>query len=204
MARPKKLSDARILKVAREVFVERGPSASLASIADKLGVSQPALSHRFGSKRALLRRALAPESLPDFIEALEAGPDPADFESQLVELARLAHELLEQALPSMMTLRLVGAGRAMLGSDASMPHAQVETALVAYFDRARRAGLLRRGRRSPDARALALAFLGPLQAGVLADYVAGAAEPGSRRKLAIRAHVDLFLNGAGSDEEQAR
>ena len=104
MPRPKTVSDEEIVSAARDVFLERGPSAPLSEIAKRVGLSQPALSQRFGSKRQLLEAALMPRSLPAWVAALEAGPDDRPFREQLVELAGSARRVLAEALPSILTL----------------------------------------------------------------------------------------------------
>jgi AcrR family transcriptional regulator len=53
--RPRSVSDEAIFEAVRAVVTEVGPSGlTLAAIADRVGLSAPALTQRFGSKRSLL------------------------------------------------------------------------------------------------------------------------------------------------------
>ena len=53
--RPRRVSDQSIFKAVTEVVTEAGPSGlTLSAVADKVGLSAPALTQRFGSKRKLL------------------------------------------------------------------------------------------------------------------------------------------------------
>jgi AcrR family transcriptional regulator len=60
MGRRRLISDARLLAVARDLFVERGPSASTREIARRAHVSEGVLFQRFGTKVELYFAALAP------------------------------------------------------------------------------------------------------------------------------------------------
>jgi AcrR family transcriptional regulator len=73
VTRPKTISDEELLKVARAVFREQGPTASTRAIAGRAGISEAVLYQRFGSKEQLFFAAVAP-SAPD-IETL-LGPEP--------------------------------------------------------------------------------------------------------------------------------
>ena len=53
--RPRTVSDEAIFDAVRAVVTEVGPSGlTLAAVADRVGLSAPALTQRFGSKRSLL------------------------------------------------------------------------------------------------------------------------------------------------------
>ncbi|MBK8181007.1 MAG: TetR/AcrR family transcriptional regulator [Planctomycetes bacterium] len=101
MVRPRKHTDEEILEVARAVFLEHGPGASLQTVAALVGL--PAgLSNRFGSKEALLLR-VADARLPGWSAS---SPDPTRAHP------RAAHRSLPGALaffavaiPAMMPLR---------------------------------------------------------------------------------------------------
>jgi AcrR family transcriptional regulator len=70
---------ARIQAVARELFARQGvQQTSLREIADRLGITKPALYYHFDSREALVRSIVAPfmEELEAFIVAREAGPRP--------------------------------------------------------------------------------------------------------------------------------
>lgn len=70
---------ARIQEVARELFAQQGvQQTSLREIADRLGITKPALYYHFDSREALVRSIVAPfmDELEGFIVAREAGPRP--------------------------------------------------------------------------------------------------------------------------------
>jgi AcrR family transcriptional regulator len=59
MARPVTIDDKRLLECAREVFLEKGFSATTSEVAKRAGVSEGILFHRFGSKAALFEAAMS-------------------------------------------------------------------------------------------------------------------------------------------------
>ena len=56
--RPKKITDIDILSCTRNCILRFGVSVSTQTIADELGVSQATLFKRFGTKDALIQKAL--------------------------------------------------------------------------------------------------------------------------------------------------
>lgn len=167
MPRPRKWEDDEILAAARQVFLDKGPRASLRTVAASIGMSQPALSQRFGSRDALLLRALTPVEVPAWLAALEAAP-VADARATLVALGRQGLAVLEEALPCLLTLRMSEVDVVeVAGLDA--PHLIVEQAVTAWFARAAEAGAIAPG----DPAARAMAFIGTLQAYALRRWVAG-------------------------------
>ena len=72
MARPKTISDDEVLRVARELFREKGHTASTRAVAEAAGISEAILYQRFNSKDELFFRAMHSTG-PDLEEIL--GPD---------------------------------------------------------------------------------------------------------------------------------
>jgi AcrR family transcriptional regulator len=71
--RPRSVSDEAIFDAVRAVVTEVGPSGlTLAAIADRVGLSAPALTQRFGSKRSLLL-AYAEAAATGIDELISAG-----------------------------------------------------------------------------------------------------------------------------------
>ncbi|MEQ1567567.1 MAG: helix-turn-helix domain-containing protein [Myxococcota bacterium] len=141
MVRPRRHTDEQLLDAARRVFVAHGPRASLQRIADEVGLSQPALLKRFGTKEALLTRALAPELLPRF-DLLAAGPDDRPIAVQLREFCVGALGFFAIALPCWLAVRAAGAElSAALAADA-LPH-KVRAALTGFLTAARDQGRIR-------------------------------------------------------------
>src|SRR6186713_1398186 len=75
--RPPVIDSARLLAVAREVFLERGIRATTLEVAERAGVSEGVLFHRFKSKEGLFSAAMnfdheaAPRMLLDALGEVE-------------------------------------------------------------------------------------------------------------------------------------
>ncbi len=108
MARPKQISDEDLIACARKHFLDEGIHVSLQTIADHLGISQPALVKRCATKRNLLILALKP-SLPMFLGDLMQAPSADDdLFTRLNALALQTIEYLSTAMPRVMRLRDAG------------------------------------------------------------------------------------------------
>lgn len=190
--RPRRWSDAEILEVGRQVFLEHGPGATLQQVAERLHMTQPALSKRFGSKEAFLLRALAPDDGSPLQERLRRGPDQRPFDAQLRELCQEALELLTVVIPSVMTLRASGFApiEAALAQPDSPPML-IRRALHAYFERAIALGLLR----PCDPGALGDTLIGALEARALVSWVSCAPMGAAERAAHAAALVDLLWHG---------
>ena len=106
MGRPPSFSDDDLLRVARDVFTTEGPQASLARVAERLGVSTAALFKRVPTKAELLLRSLCPPQ-PAFLTAMAAGPGKYPRDELLTHLQALAAFVME-ALPGVLALRAAG------------------------------------------------------------------------------------------------
>lgn len=89
MPRTKRLEDKEVLRLAREVILDRGAQVSTVEIAAHVGLSQPTLFQRFGDKPTLIRRALAPDPVR-----------PAEILGPADEVARLGTPAHVAALAS--------------------------------------------------------------------------------------------------------
>jgi AcrR family transcriptional regulator len=76
MGRRKTISDDDVLRVARDVFREKGHTATTREVAQAAGISEAVLYQRFGSKHDLFVAAMVPGA-PD-VEGLLGPPDPPD------------------------------------------------------------------------------------------------------------------------------
>ena len=83
MARPSSVSDEDILAAAKTAFLQHGPQVSPQVIADAVGLSQPALFKRFGTKTRLMFRALVPAGAPHFVKLLAEGQDERDISARV-------------------------------------------------------------------------------------------------------------------------
>jgi len=78
MSRPRSDTRQRIQDVARELFVQQGVQrTSLQDIADKLGITKPALYYHFASREELVRSILVPliDEGEQFVEDQERRGD---------------------------------------------------------------------------------------------------------------------------------
>jgi AcrR family transcriptional regulator len=142
MARPRLISDDEIRSAVRKGVLEQGPQVSLELIADRLGVTTPALFKRFGSRNALLLSALALPEHPRFIELLEQGPDDRPFETQLHEIIEAHMQFLDECWPCMAALRESGIPKEQLKELLGKgPLLKAVHLFTAWLDRARKQGL---------------------------------------------------------------
>lgn len=105
MVRPKQVSDADLLKAAREAFLRNGPKTAVTEVAERLGVSAAALFQRVGSKAQLMLLSLLP-GVPGALTAFAQKPGrdtpvSIQLEQHLVELMAF----LKSVVPSMIVLR---------------------------------------------------------------------------------------------------
>jgi AcrR family transcriptional regulator len=106
MARPRTVTDEQILETMRRSVLELGPSVSLEVVAERLGVTSPALLKRFGSRQKLMIAALRPPEE----EAWPKPPPPDDrpLEAQLVDLFTTIWGIYADVIPCVMALRESG------------------------------------------------------------------------------------------------
>lgn len=107
MPRPRSITDKEINEAAREVFVEKGPSASVSLIAEKLGVSHAALFSRAGSKQQLMMHALSP-GRPRAVDWLAEGPPEEEIEERLFEILLDLMTFLHRVIPNLVILKAAG------------------------------------------------------------------------------------------------
>ena len=108
MGRLRQISDSDILLAARQTFLEHGPSAAVAQVAERLGVSAAALFQRSGSKAQLMLAALAPGP-PPTSEAWARAPERERSVSAQLRDQLLALMIFFQAVvPSLIVLRSAG------------------------------------------------------------------------------------------------
>ncbi len=160
MVRPRLVTDHQILDAARACFLTHGPGVSTSHIAKELGVSQATLFKRFGSKDALMLKALHPgNQAPDW-DALGAPPDGRPVPEQLVERGVVVLRFLNVILPCIAVLRAHSAEMtaSMVRSDNSPPRRALQ-ATAAFFD-----ALVADGRMAPcDTESVAIMWLGALR-----------------------------------------
>lgn len=154
MARPREVSDDQILEAACDCFLEHGASAPTSRIASALGVSAAALFHRFGSKKALMMRALLPsvDQVPDSA-LLDERPVP----EQLVDWGLQMLRMLRAMQPKLAVLKSAGIDHAELLRHFDVPPpVRLHRALTDLLTQADAQGRAR----VADPAAVAVAFMG--------------------------------------------
>jgi AcrR family transcriptional regulator len=194
--RPPSIDSQHLLTVAREVFLERGIRATTLEVAERAGVSEGVLFHRFKSKEALFSAAMefdneqAPNQLLEAIAALEG----LEVREAIVELATAMLEVGRVALPILMMSWSNPQPCTGLSFDKKRhKFRDVMKALGAYFERQMALGKLRQ----MDAEVLARTLLGAVHhfalTRVLLEEGDGAVMP---EGMFVRGLADLLLNGA--------
>ena len=139
--RPRKISDKEILNVACDCFLEHGPGDSIQVIADRVGLSQPALFKRFHTKEELMLAALLPPDLSSLIEWLDSGPTQDDIYPQLKELIERLWTAVKNAVPRIAVLHLSGILSTPLHSRfKKIPYFIIIEAIAGWLHRAQQMG----------------------------------------------------------------
>ncbi len=143
--RPQKVTDEEILAVARKVFIEQGCNTAVESIAKELGLSQPAIFKRFGTKRNLLIESIRlPKDLP-WRHVVEVLPDDRSFKEQLNEVAGAMSAFLTDIIPIMKVVFTSDITPKELMHDASCPLPLLAiTCLTEWLERCHKKGLIRK------------------------------------------------------------
>lgn len=192
MVRPRKFSDEEILGAAREVFLEHGPGASTATVADAVGLSQAALFKRFGTKDVLMLRALLPNPQVPWVERLDAGPDDRPFPEQLQEICVEAIRFFAEVIPCLMTLKASTVDiESVLKAMPEPPPLRVRRAAASYFAQAVERGLVRAA--EPDR--MALMLVGSLQSRAFMAHLLGVPIDDAEAHAHAAAVVDVLWNG---------
>jgi len=141
MARPRLVSDERILAATRECLVAHGPGVSTGVIAAQLGLSQAALFKRFGTKERLLQAALVDDPAR-VLAGLAGEPDDRPIEAQLAALTLALLDHFEAMLPRLLLWRATGHGGPDFDAGQDAFPLRARKALATWFRRARALGLI--------------------------------------------------------------
>ena len=104
MPRPVSIQDDIILRVAREIFLEKGLDATTSEIAARAGVSHGIIFKRFKTKQGLFQRAMREDSDwgKTVVSLLNSSIGRKDVESTLVQLGSLFTEKFLLIIPMLM------------------------------------------------------------------------------------------------------
>ncbi len=168
MARPRQITDEQILTAMRASVLERGAGVSLDVVAERLGVTSPALLKRFGSRLELMLKALQPPDAPAWMADLDRGPDERPLEVQLAEhFNRLWDHFLE-VIPCVSALRESGVPHDKIFEGKRNAPVHAIRAISRWLEKARDAGLIEA--EAPES--VATAILGALQTRAFTSHVA--------------------------------
>lgn len=158
MPRPQLRSDQAIIEATRAILLERGPAAPVSAIAQRAGLSAPAILGRYGSRGALVRAALASPSLAPVLAAFQSEPSIHDFPAQLQDVLGVLGRWLQAAIPRQLALRLSPPPqRPRIASAPDEP--RLLPSITIWLARAQARGLVVPG----DAQALSATLLHTLQ-----------------------------------------
>ena len=152
-----------VLRAAREVFLARGISATTAEVAERAGISEGTIFHRFKSKAELFRAAMdisADDFAAEWVQGLEARVGRGDIAAELDDLAHRALAFFRRMMPLMM-MSWSNSDSSGLPDKLRVPNSPPLLALkrlTAYFEAEMRRGRLRRH----DPEIVARTFLGSI------------------------------------------
>lgn len=145
MARPRVIENQALLDAARAVFIDRGPAATTAEIADAAGISEATLFRRFATKEELFLAAMAlPPEPPWAALARSLAHDPRPLRERLEILAHALLDFFRELLPHVMVLRASGVDlTAHMATLAEPPPVAGLKAVAHFFHQEQRAGRVR-------------------------------------------------------------
>jgi AcrR family transcriptional regulator len=196
MARPPSIRDEDIVSAARQVLLERGLSATAADVAERAGISEGSIFHRFKTKEALFSEACfsgrGQHELPDWILGLPARVGRGTMEQHLEEIATEGIAFFRLLVPFVMLTWSKGPQSHHGGGEP--PPMRALKALAAYFEAEMLAG--RMARHDPEV--VARTFMGALWNFVSMELMFESRE---RMPLAevtfVRGFTRLVLDGLG-------
>lgn len=194
--RPRSIDSEQLLRVAREVFLERGIRATTLEVALRAGVSEGALFHRFKNKEGLFRAAmeLPAEQVPELLLEAVQRLHELELREALLQLAHALLDIGKVALPLMM---MSWSNPTACDPSYDDNHAKFRLfvkRLAMFFETQMRDGKLR----NMDAEIIARAFLGSIHHYCMTRILAGDQPDASiiPEGMFARGLVDLLLNGA--------
>ena len=196
--RPPSIDWEKLLEVAREVFLERGIRATTLEVAERAGVSEGAIFHRFKSKDVLFREAMHfnAESVPERLGAALEGIDDLPIKEALHRIASTIMDIGREAMPLlMMTWSNPDNAGCMPTDGLRQGFRALLMRFAAYFEKRMDAGDLRR----MDGEVMARVLVGALHHYRITQLAVSAGESTMPEGTFIRGLVDLLLSGAAAE-----
>ena len=189
MTRPRQVTTEAILEAARSCAIERGPNVSLEVIADRVGITPPALLKRFGSRVAMMIAALRSTEEPAWVKKLASGPSDAPLEEQLRALFSQILDYFSDEAARMSTLceSRIPLHR-IFDAERPPPPVQNTWALAGWLEKARDRGLTRH----EDFETVAIGMLGALHARAFLRHFFGRSFWRGSRTAYVAGLADLY------------
>lgn len=183
-----RVTDTHLLDSARALFLESGPEATAAAVAERAGVSEALLFKRFGTKERLFELALA-GAKPKWVGELERCDLPLPEQLERVAIGMI--ETMRAEMPSTMLLWSRNPGRPKFHGSASPPVVGMKL-LTNWFDGQMAAGRMRRS----DPEIFARVFSGAIVAFSMAEMTGIAEQMPLATATFVRGLVDALWAGA--------
>lgn len=176
MARPRLITDEQILSAMRASVLEFGPGVSLDVVAERLGVTAPALLKRFQSRQRLMLEALRPPEVPTWVQRHQAV-DGRPLGAQLEDLFTDIWAFFSEAVPCVMALRESGIDAELWKKAVGTGPLKGLQAMVRWLELAQAAGLIE----TDDLETAAYTMLGALHMRTITAHL-------TRQSMAARHH----------------
>ena len=102
--RPPSIDQEKLLGIARDLFLEKGIRATTQEVADRAGVSEGAIFHRFKTKEALFKEAMGFDigSIPRRMTEAILQAEEFEIREALIHVAMTMLDIGREAVPMMM------------------------------------------------------------------------------------------------------
>jgi AcrR family transcriptional regulator len=200
--RPRTIDTDKVLEVAREVFLEHGMRATTLEVAQRAGISEGAVFHRFKTKEAMFRAAMRfdEEEFPRRLTSALENMQHEDVQEALLFLGEQIMEIGKVALPLMM----MAWSNPTRGNEVPVLHKnkthylRVIQQFAVWCNAQVEAGKLR----FVDPEIFARAFIGSIHNYSMSRLLVG--EQAIPEAMFVRGLIDLLLRGALPDSGETR
>ena len=195
MARPSVITEAQILRAARDEFLEKGIRATTADVARRAKIAEGSIFKRFQTKHELFFAAMHVGSAePAFFRLLDApgnGPPREELAKIALEILGFLRTLLPLVMMSWSNPSPSGLPRP-LDTPNPLPLRAMQK-LTAFFEQQMRAGRMRR----QDPEVAARVFLGAIQNYVFFELLLKAGKAPMPAPKFVKRMMDALWQGLG-------